>query len=123
MDGARNQSAGGGRINWMATGRKIGETSGTTIARTAVAKTGAEGAGVIFSPVWAIAQIEQEWCDVDEFSSACEWTACTVPITHTRTAASMHTALTHPPRFANVLSMSSAVDSPDAVACYDSTLR
>ncbi|MGO9864672.1 MAG: hypothetical protein ACLPLR_13760 [Terriglobales bacterium] len=40
-----------------------------------------------------------------ELSSACEWTACTVPITHTSKAASTHTALTHPPRFAGILSI------------------
>jgi hypothetical protein len=56
----------------VATGRKIGETSGTTIARTAVAKTGAVGTGVIFNPAWAVAHIVQEWCAVAEFSSACE---------------------------------------------------
>lgn len=104
VDGARNQSAGGGRINWVVTGRKIGESSGTTIARTEVAKTGADGAGVAFSPAWAVAQIEQLWREVAEFSGW-EWTAWTVPITHTRAAASRHTALTHPPRFAGTFSM------------------
>lgn len=90
----------------MATGRQIAETSATGIARTAVNKIGADGAGAAFSPAWAVAQIEQVWRDVPEFSG-CEWAACTVPITHTRATESTHTALTHPPRFANIFNMPS----------------
>jgi len=86
------------------TGRKIGETSATRIARTAVAKTGAEAGVWVLSPAWAVAQIEQVWRDVAEFSE-CEWVACTVPITHTSATATMHTALTKTPRFADTLSM------------------
>ena len=43
-------------------------------------------------------------------SSGCECVACTVPITHTKATQSKHTALTNPPRFADMFSMPSAVD-------------
>ena len=91
-------------MNWVVTGRKVGEIPAAGIARAAVARTGAEGAGVIFSPACAVAQMEQVWRDVAE-SSACEWTACTVPITHTRATQSTHTALTNAPRFADTFNM------------------
>lgn len=102
---ARNQSAGGGRINCAVTGRKAGETSATAIGRVAVAKTGAEATGAVLSPAWAVAQIVQVWWEVAELSE-CEWVACTVPITHTRAMESTHTALSHPPRLAETLIMS-----------------
>ena len=122
LDGARNQSPGGGRINSVATGRKIGEISTTGIARTAVTKTGADGAGAVFSPACAVAQIEQVWRDVAEFSG-CEWAACTVPIAHIRTAESKHTALTHPLRFANIFNMPSRYRRSRYVALDDSIVR
>jgi hypothetical protein len=42
LDSARDQNAGGGRINWVVAGRKIRETSETEFARAAVTKTGAD---------------------------------------------------------------------------------
>jgi hypothetical protein len=65
-----------------------------------VPTTGAATAGAVLIPACAVAHIVQVWWDVAE-SSACEWTACTVPITHIRAIESMHTALTNPPRFAD----------------------
>ena len=41
---ARDQSAGGGRMNWAVAGRKIGESSVTELARAAVANIGADAA-------------------------------------------------------------------------------
>jgi hypothetical protein len=89
----------------VVTGRKIGETSAAGLARAVVTRTGADAAGAVFSPTWAVAQIEQAWWEVAEFSE-CEWVACTKPITHTKAIESTHTALTNTPRFAATLSMS-----------------
>ena len=51
VDWARDQNAGGGRMNWEVVGRKISETSAPELARTAVAKTGADTAGwVVLAP-------------------------------------------------------------------------
>lgn len=44
LNRARDQNAGGGRINWVIAGRKIGETSATGLDRTAATKTGAAAA-------------------------------------------------------------------------------
>src|ERR1019366_7895567 len=74
---AQDQDAGGGRINWVVAGRKIGEDSATRIARTAVTRTGAEAGVWVLIPALAVAQIEQVWRDAVEFSE-CEWVACTV---------------------------------------------
>jgi hypothetical protein len=41
LDSAQDQNAGGGRMNWVMAGRKIGEASAIRIARDAVAKAGA----------------------------------------------------------------------------------
>jgi hypothetical protein len=91
-------------MNWVGAGRKIKETSETRIAREAVARTGPDAAAWVFTPAWAVAQIEQVWWDAVEFSG-CEWVACIVPITHTRATQSTHTALTNTPRFAGTLSI------------------
>jgi len=88
-------------MNWVAAGRKMDEASTTEIASTAVAKTGADSTARVLSPTWAVAQIEQAWCDVDELSE-CEWVACTVPMTHTRTIQSRQTILPNPLRFAPI---------------------
>jgi hypothetical protein len=90
-------------MNCVMAGRKIAETSAIKIARGAAAKTGAAVAVWVLTPAWAVAQIVQVWWDVDE-SSGCECVACTVPITLTRTTHSKHTALTNPPRFADIFS-------------------
>jgi hypothetical protein len=50
LDGARNQNAGGGRINWVMAGRKIGETSATELARAVVTSTGADATGAVLTP-------------------------------------------------------------------------
>jgi hypothetical protein len=50
LDSARDQNAGGGRINWVVAGRKIRETSETGLARAAVAKTGADAIVWVLSP-------------------------------------------------------------------------
>ena len=49
-DGAQNQNTGGGRINCVVTARKIRMTSVTELARTAVAKTGADATVWVLSP-------------------------------------------------------------------------
>ncbi len=72
----------------------------TKAVNVAVCKTGADETVCMLSPACAVAQIEQVWCDVVEFSE-CEWAACTVPITHMSATQNMHTALTNPPRFTN----------------------
>jgi hypothetical protein len=69
-----------------------------------------------------VAQIEQVWWDVVEFSG-CEWVACTVPITHTKAIESTHTALTNLPRFADTLSMLSHVAYSDVLPFHDFTVR
>src|SRR5271169_4224845 len=84
---ARNQNAGGGRINWVVTERKIGDTSAAKLAKAVVAKIGADATVCVLIPACAVAQIEQVWWDVVEFSE-CEWVACTAPITHIRTTQS-----------------------------------
>jgi hypothetical protein len=104
LDWARNQNAGGGRINWVVTERKMGETFATELARAVVTRTGADATGAVFSPTCAVAQIEQAWWDAVEFSG-CAWVACTIPRTHTRATQSTDTALRHTPQFANALSM------------------
>jgi hypothetical protein len=88
----------------VVTGRKVGETSAAGLARAVVTRTGADAAGAVFSPTWAVAQIEQAWWDAAEFSG-CAWVACTIPITHTRATQSTDTALPNAPRFADALSM------------------
>lgn len=93
-------------MNCAAAGRKIRETSATALARTAVAKTGADATVLVLSPAWAVAQIEQVWWEAVEFLG-CEWVACSVPITHTRATQSTHTALTNTPRFTDTLNMPS----------------
>jgi len=45
VDQARNQNAGGGRMNWVTAGRKIAEVSETEVASAAVARTGADATG------------------------------------------------------------------------------
>jgi hypothetical protein len=59
MDWARDQSAGGGRMNWVEAGRKIRETSTVEIASGAVTKTGAGATAWVLIPAWAVAQTEQ----------------------------------------------------------------
>jgi len=59
MNWARDQSAGGGRINWVVAGRKITAASATKAVSGAASKTGADNIVWIFSPAWAVAQIEQ----------------------------------------------------------------
>ncbi|SPE40521.1 hypothetical protein SBA7_140013 [Candidatus Sulfotelmatobacter sp. SbA7] len=85
-------------MNWVVTGRKIGETSAAGLARAVVTRTGADATGAVLTPTWAVAQIEQAWWDVAEFSE-CEWVACTKPITHTKAIESTPTALRNPPWF------------------------
>lgn len=101
MNRAGNQNAGGGRINCVVAGRKISETFGTVIAKGAAVETGAKAAVWVLTPACAVAQMVQVWWDVAE-SSGCVCVACTVPITHTRTTESTHTALTNAPRFADI---------------------
>jgi hypothetical protein len=49
LDWAQDQNAGGGRINWVATGRKLRETSETELVKVAVAKTGADAAAWVLT--------------------------------------------------------------------------
>jgi hypothetical protein len=50
LDWARNQSAGGGRMNWVVAGRKLGETSAIKLASAVVARIGANVAVLVLSP-------------------------------------------------------------------------
>lgn len=66
-------------MNWAVAGRKVSDTSATKIASGAVNKTGADAVVSVLIPAWAVAQIEQVWRAVAEFSSLslslCEWVA------------------------------------------------
>jgi hypothetical protein len=47
---ARDQNAGGGRMNWVAAGRKVSDTSATKIASGAVNRTGADAVVAVLIP-------------------------------------------------------------------------
>ncbi|MGA7291823.1 MAG: hypothetical protein WBW53_02205 [Terriglobales bacterium] len=47
---ARNQSAGGGRMNWVMTGRKITKTWGSTLANSVETTTGAVTGVCVLTP-------------------------------------------------------------------------
>lgn len=102
-------------MNCVVAGRKVSDTSATKIASGAVNKTGADAIVWVLIPACAVAQIEQVWRAVAEFSSLslCEWVACAIPITHISTIASTHTALTNTPRLEETRNM----------LCNDSILR
>ena len=94
-------------MNGVVAGRKGSGTSATKTASGAVNKTGAAAIVSVLIPAWAVAQIEQVWRAVAEFSSLslCEWVACARPITHIRAIASTHAALTNTPRLEETLNM------------------
>jgi hypothetical protein len=50
LDSARDQNAGGGRMNWVMAGQKIRETSETGLARAVVTKTGADATVWVLIP-------------------------------------------------------------------------
>jgi hypothetical protein len=50
LDSEKNQAAGGGRINCVAAGRKIVDSSVTELNNTDVAKTGANVAVAVLGP-------------------------------------------------------------------------
>jgi hypothetical protein len=62
-----------------------------------------------------VAQIEQVWRAVAEFSSPslCEWVAWAIPIAHTSATASTDTALTNPPRLEETLNIYAMILSLD----------
>ena len=76
----------------MAAVRKIKVDSRAGVVSAAAARTGAAATFSVLSPACAVEQIEQAWWEVVEFSG-CACTACTMPIVHTNSIASMQTTL------------------------------
>jgi len=102
-------------MKWAVSGRKIAEDSASGIASAAAIRMGAGATVSTLNPACAVAQIEQTWWEVVEFSG-CACAACATPIAHTSAIASRAKALTQTPRFADIPGMSLwCADSPVTV--------